>query len=198
MLFENTALDLNLDRATITYYPKFLNTTDSKALFEALLQHTSWREVKITVFGKTYLQPRLTALQAENSNPYSYSNLTMHPVPFCSDVLQIKKKLESFTGLTFTTCLLNLYRDGKDSNGWHADDEKELGSSPIIASVSLGATRTFKLRRKKETKTAKKIDLTSGSLLLMQGKTQTYWQHQIPKTAKPVEPRINLTFRTVL
>jgi alkylated DNA repair dioxygenase AlkB len=105
--------------------------------------------------------------------------------------------VEDSVGTNFTTVLLNLYRDGKDSNGWHADNEKELGQNPIIASVSFGATRTFHLQHNSNKEWKQKIMLEHGSLLLMKGTTQHFWKHQVPKTAKPIGPRINLTFRII-
>jgi alkylated DNA repair dioxygenase AlkB len=112
--------------------------------------------------------------------------------------LDIEQKIEAYTDETFTTVLLNLYRDGQDSNGWHADNEKELGVNPVIASVSLGASRFFHLKHNTDTSQKLKLELTHGSLLLMEGATQHFWKHQIAKTAKAVAPRINLTFRKVL
>ena len=113
-------------------------------------------------------------------------------------LLDIEQKLEAYTNETFTTVLLNLYRDGQDSNGWHADNEKELGVNPVIASVSLGASRFFHLKHNTDKSQKLKLELTHGSLLLMEGTTQHFWKHQIAKTAKAVAPRINLTFRKVL
>ena len=112
-------------------------------------------------------------------------------------LLEIKHKIEEIDNVEFNSCLLNLYRNGKDSNGWHADDEKELGQNPIIGSISLGQERPFYLRYKKDTKLKHKIVLGHGSLLLMKGVTQHHWQHQIPKTTKPIGERINLTFRII-
>ena len=113
-------------------------------------------------------------------------------------LLYIEKKLKEFTNEKFTTVLLNLYRDGNDSNGWHADNEKELGKNPVIASISLGASRFFHLKHNTKTYQKLKIELSHGSLLLMEGTTQHFWKHQVAKTAKIVAPRINLTFRKVL
>ena len=121
----------------------------------------------------------------------------MHPNAFTFALSEIKKKVETIAQVEFTTCLLNLYRNGQDSNGWHADDEKELGKNPIIASVSLGANRVFKFRDKKATSNVLKLLLEHGSLLLMRGATQHNWQHQLPKTSKIAGSRINLTFRVV-
>ncbi len=165
--------------------------------FKTLKNTIVWQQDNITVFGKTYPQPRLTALHGNNGKSYSYSNVTMRPRPFTKELLAIKQKVETMANVAFTTCLLNLYRNGRDSNGWHADDEKELGKNPVIASVSLGAERYFHLRYKKDRSQKQKLLLQHGSLLLMQGETQHYWQHQLPKTAKKIGDRINLTFRVI-
>ncbi len=187
----------DLPDADLIYYPEFYNIEKADFLFKKLLKDTEWRHDKITVFGKTYNQPRLTALYAENEKPYSYSNITMYPKPFSLLLKEIKNDLETISGKEFTTVLLNLYRDGNDSNGWHSDDEKELGNNPAIASLSLGAERMFHLKHKTKTGLKTKIALEHGSLLLMQGPTQHFWKHQLSKTARQVEPRINLTFRLI-
>ncbi len=190
-------INLELPDSDITYYPDFIPPAMAIAYFKALKNNVPWQQDDITVFGKTYAQPRLTALYASNKKAYTYSNITMHPHMFSGELLEIKQKLERDVGIVFTTCLVNRYRDGKDSNGWHADDEKELGQNPIIASISLGEQRYFHLRHKEDKALKHKILLENGSLLLMKGETQHFWQHQIPKTAKRIEERINLTFRII-
>jgi len=190
-------IDLKLPDSEIIYFPKFYDSETASKMFETLLKETSWQQDDIKVFGKTYKQPRLTALYAENEKPYSYSNLTMHPKPFSPLLKEIKKDLEAISGKEFTTVLLNLYRDGNDSNGWHSDDEKELGNNPAIASLSLGAERMFHLNHKTIPNLKTKMALNHGSLLLMQGPTQHFWKHQLAKTARKVGPRINLTFRLI-
>lgn len=192
---ENIKLDL--PDADIFYYPDFLNKSEADRFFAELIQSVQWQHDDITIFGKTYKQPRLTALYGSNGKPYSYSNIVMQPHAFIEPMITIKERIEDIAKIDFTTCLLNLYRDGKDSNGWHADDEKELGQNPIIASVSLGEERYFHLRHKQKKSLKHKLLLQHGSLLLMQGETQHNWQHQIPKTAKKIGQRINLTFRVV-
>lgn len=190
-------IDLKLPDSEIIYFPKFYDSETASKMFETLLKETSWQQDDIKVFGKTYKQPRLTALYAENVKPYSYSNLTMHPKPFSPLLKEIKKDLEAISGKEFTTVLLNLYRDGNDSNCWHSDDEKELGNNPAIASLSLGAERMFHLNHKTIPNLKTKMALNHGSLLLMQGPTQHFWKHQLAKTARKVGPRINLTFRLI-
>ena len=194
-LFSQHPIKLDLPGADVTYYPDFFSPEEAAIYFETLLKETPWQQDDIKVFGKVHPQPRLTALYASNNQPYSYSNISMHPQQFTFALSEIKKRIEAAVLHNFTTCLLNLYRDGKDSNGWHSDDEKELGPNPVIASLSLGATRIFKFREKANTKNVHKIALAPGSLLLMKERTQHLWQHQIPKTSKPTGTRINLTFR---
>ena len=121
----------------------------------------------------------------------------MQPLPFTQILRQLKSELEIFSGEQFNSCLANLYRDGQDSNGWHADDEEELGINPVIASVSLGESRYFHLRHKSDHNKKEKLLLHSGSLLLMKGSTQHNWQHHVPKTKRKIGPRINLTFRYI-
>lgn len=196
-LFSREPQKLKLPGANVTYYPDFLSLEKASLYFKVLHEETPWQQDDIKVFGKVYPQPRLTALYASNNIPYSYSNITMHPLSFTFALSEIKKKIETLVDIEFTTCLLNLYRDGKDSNGWHADDEKELGKNPAIASLSLGASRVFKFRNKKAKSSVHSMSLEHGSLLLMKDATQHNWQHQVPKTSKFVEPRINLTFRAI-
>ena len=196
MLFSDSIL-LNLPNSDISYYPGFFDLKDSNQYFQSLLETISWQQDDINIFGKTYKQPRLTALYANNNEPYSYSNITMIPHKFTKELLNIKVKVESVIDTNFTTCLLNLYRNGQDSNGWHADNEKELGSKPIIASVSFGSERLFKLKHRYDKNLKKNLVLQHGSLLIMQGETQHHWLHQIPKTKKEVGKRINLTFRII-
>lgn len=187
-----------LPDAVIRYYPNFLSNTEADAYFKTLQASTPWRNDPITIFGKTYPQPRMTSLHGHTTDPYGYSGIVMQPNPMNDTLLEIEKKLKSFSDEPFTTVLLNLYRDGKDSNGWHADDEPELGENPVIASVSLGAERYFHLKHKTDKSQRLKFALAHGSLLLMEGSTQHFWKHQVAKTARDVGPRINLTFRKVL
>jgi alkylated DNA repair dioxygenase AlkB len=183
--------------ADVIYYPNFFNTEISNYYFEALLKGIDWKQDTITVFGKKHLQPRLTAFFANNKKPYKYSNIIMHPTIFDNELLEIKNAIENETKIEFTSCLANLYRNGQDSNGWHADNEKELGENPIIASITFGEERFFHFKHKFDNTEKHKLLLEHGSLLLMQGKTQSFWLHQIPKTKKIVGNRINLTFRII-
>ncbi|CAM4186561.1 alpha-ketoglutarate-dependent dioxygenase AlkB [Zobellia roscoffensis] len=190
-------VNLNLPDSNIIYYPNFMDQEEADGYFNVLRKETPWQQDDITVFGKTYAQPRLTALYGNNNRPYSYSKLVMTPHLFTPKLLNIKNKVETIADVEFTTCLLNLYRNGQDSNGWHSDNEKELGENPIIASVTLGQERFFHLKHKSDKNLKQKILLKHGSLLLMKGTTQKHWLHQVPKTAKVIDERINLTFRII-
>ena len=188
---------LNLPDADITYFSDFFNIGTANFYFQHLKEKVPWQQDDIKVFGKVHPQPRLTALYSNNGKPYSYANITMQPRNFTEVLLKIKRQIENHTDVVFTTCLLNRYRDGKDSNGWHADNEKELGRNPVIASVTLGQERYFHLKHRTDKNLKQKLLLEHGSLLLMQGATQHHWLHQVPKTAKTVGERINLTFRVI-
>lgn len=196
MLFKDP-IHLNLEDGEVIYYPECFNKIEANTYFKILLETISWQQDTITLFGKTHLQPRLTALYANNSKSYSYSNITMQPKAFTKELLEIKQHIEAICNANFTTCLVNQYRNGKDSNGWHADNEKELGKRPIIASISFGVNRSFHLKHKTKKESKHKLNLEHGSLLIMKGATQENWLHQIPKTKKEVGERINLTFRII-
>ncbi len=187
----------HLPDAEIRYVPHFLPVSLANTYFDDLFHHIPWRQDPITVFGKTHLQPRLTSLHAHTLDSYSYSGIVMTPQPMTQTLQCIENRIYQLCDESFTTVLLNLYRDGKDSNGWHADDEAELGKNPVIASLSLGAPRFFHLRHNQDPKQRYKLLLEHGSLLLMGGETQHHWKHQVAKTAKKVGPRINLTFRKI-
>lgn len=188
----------NLPDGELLYYPAFLSLSEADKLYQHLYDKTSWQADKITVFGKTYDQPRLTALYAKNPTPYTYSNITMHPSPMSKNLLDLIQKISEVNKHDFNAVLLNLYRDGKDSNGWHADNEAELGQNPVIASISLGEERYFHLKHRTHKEQRLKIKLKHGSLLIMGGAMQHHWLHQIPKTTKNISPRINLTFRKII
>jgi len=178
------------------YTPEFVDQDTALTWFDQLLPSIRWQQDTITVYGKQHLTPRLSCWMGEPWMSYRYSQHTMQPQAWQNLPLTIKHQVERETGESFNSVLINYYRDGRDSNGWHADDEPELGERPIIASVSLGAARDFYLRRKADHSDQRKLSLQSGSLLMMSGDTQTQWQHHVPKRAT-AGPRINLTFRTL-
>lgn len=191
-------IKLDLPDSDISYYPHYFSSEKASDYFKVLKSETDWQQDNITLFGKSYLQPRLTALFGNTIKPYSYSGITMFPKPFTPTLLKIKSKIEVVSETKYNVVLLNLYRHGNDSIGWHSDDEKELGKNPNIASVSFGVERIFHLKHKKDNSLRQRILLTSGSLLLMKGVTQHFWQHQIPKSKKINQVRINLTFRRII
>lgn len=174
----------------------FFDKSTSDNYLQTLLDTIDWKQEKMNMYGKELLFPRLTAWYGDNDKPYSFSGITLKPKQWTKELLEIKSKIETKTDVSFNSVLLNRYRDGNDSISWHTDAEKELGKNPIIASVNFGATREFQLRHI-HTKEKLSIQLSHGSLLIMLGELQHFWQHQIPKTKKPVSERINLTFRVI-
>lgn len=195
-LFPEEKIVFTLPDAEIEYFPSFFSLEESNDLFEKLKSEVHWQQDTITVFGHSHLQPRLTALYGNEGKPYGYSNIVMQPHQWTPLIMYIKNEVEKVCQENFTTVLLNLYRNGQDSNGWHADNEKELGRNPIIASVSFGAERVFQLKHNSQD-IKQNITLEHGSLLIMKGSTQHFWKHQIPKTKKEIGSRINLTFRII-
>lgn len=167
---------------------------DNAAMLRRLLEETDWRAEAITLWGKRMLQPRLSAWYGEAR--YRYSGMTLEPQPFTPLQLEIKQAVEAACGHRFNSVLLNYYRDGQDSMGFHSDDEKELGRNPVIASVSFGAPRTFILKHKHLPRTLK-LALGDGSLLVMAGALQHHWRHGINKDKSASGPRVNLTFRAI-
>ncbi|EQC44051.1 alpha-ketoglutarate-dependent dioxygenase AlkB [Bacteriovorax sp. Seq25_V] len=184
---------INLDGEVI-YYPNFF--TDD--FFEELRKEINWRQDKITLYGKTHDIPRLQAWYGDGEKDYSYSGVKLQNNNFNQVLNIIREKISTGVGLEFNSCLCNLYRDGRDYAAWHSDDEKELGVNPIIASASFGETRKF-IFKHKTNKGVEKVELNveDKSLIIMKGKLQHCWKHQISKTAKKVGQRINLTFRTI-
>lgn len=162
--------------------------------FRLLRQETPWTQGHVTLYGKTHPEPRLTAWYGDH--PYTYSGIKRDPLPWTMRLIALKSLVEVVADHEFNSCLLNFYRDGRDSIGFHSDDEPELGPEPTIASLSLGGTRTFILRHKARAHSDMKLDLGDGDLLVMRGPTQQHWKHGINKVAH-AEPRINLTFRDI-
>jgi alkylated DNA repair dioxygenase AlkB len=168
-------------------------------LLQHLIEETPWRQEQVTVWGKTYDQPRLTAWYGDDAQSYSYSGITLSALPWTPALLAMKEKVETLCQSPFNSVLVNYYRDQRDGMGFHSDDEPELGPAPVIASVTIGAARPFVLKHRYRKDVADlKLVLPSASVLLMKGDTQKYWKHGVPKSTKPCGPRINFTFRNVL
>lgn len=194
---QNPTLDaIPIEDGELYFMPLLPLAQDPDTVMRRLVEETPWRAESITLYGKSMLQPRLSAWHGEPEARYRYSGTTFEPQPFTPLMLEIKHAVESATGLRFNSVLLNYYRDEQDSMGFHSDDERELGRNPAIASVSYGAARTFILKHKKLPKTVK-IALGDGSLLLMAGALQHHWRHGINKEKTPRGPRISLTFRLI-
>ena len=191
-------MKFELANAAIELHEHFFNAQESASIMQALITEIDWQQYQIKIFGKTLDQPRLTAYYGQDHPYYAYSNIKLQPIPFTPILLSIKNKIETLTSHQFNGVLLNYYRNGDDSMGWHADDEKELGTNPVIASLSFGASRNFQLQHSLDKSISKAtIVLNDASLLIMKGVTQHFWKHQIPKQ-KNKGPRINLTFRKII
>ena len=191
-------LPLLLPQADLLFDPTFLPPAEAGALLAQLTAETVWEQRSIRLFGRLVPQPRLTAWYGDPAARYTYSGLAWEPRPWTAALRALRQRVEAATGARYNSVLLNLYRDGRDGMGWHSDDEPELGPAPAIASLSLGATRRFRLRpRAGRPHSPLGLALPGGSLLLMRGPTQQHWQHALPKTARPTGPRLNLTFRWV-
>ena len=181
----------------ISYFPNFLSKVKSDVLYKKLHSDIPWQKYKIKIFGKTYNQPRLTSFHSIGNKNYDYSQIGIKNNLMTKDLKYLLNQIHEKTNYRFNSVLLNLYRDGMDSNGWHSDNEPELGNDPKIASITLGGERFFHIKHKKIKDLRYKILLKHGSLLLMGKKSQTEWVHQIPKTKKKIKPRINLTYRYI-
>ena len=186
---------VELPGAAISYDPDWLGSEAASTLFEALRAALPWERHRITVYGRSLEAPRLSCWIGDAA--YTYSGTRFEPHPWPVALASVRERLEDELHADFNSVLANLYRDGNDRLGFHRDSEPELGPEPLIASVSLGATRRFRLRER-EGRGSYGIDLEHGSLLVMAGATQRHWLHAVPQTARPVGPRINLTFRRVL
>ena len=191
---------IDLPNAAIHYWPNFFSTCNAVNLLKNLIESIPWQQNKIRFYGKESLVPRLESWHGEPGIRYAYSGIEMNAKPWTFELSEIKKAIEKEVSFCFNSVLVNYYRSGKDRVAWHSDDEKELGINPVIASVSLGEERKFKLRHKmyKQNGLKSEIVLQNGSLLLMHGETQHHWMHEIPRTARSIGPRINLTYRNII
>ena len=174
----------------------FYQRSDADQLFQTLRKELAWQQENIIIVGKPVNVPRLVCWYGDPEAVYQYSGVVHEPLPWTADLFRVRQQIEQYCGRYFNSVLANLYRDGSDSMGWHADKEKELGVNPFITSLSLGDERLFKIRHNK-TKQTIDINLQHGDLLLMGGALQHHWRHCVPKTRKEKTPRINLTFRQI-
>lgn len=176
----------------------WLSPSIAELAFSVLHGQISWETHRLRLFGRWVDAPRLSCWIGDPGAVYRYSGRTFAPQPWPHALLPLRQRLREELGVDFNSVLANLYRDGRDAMGWHSDDEPELGPEPVIASLSLGAARRFVLRRRDDHAVKQALVLEPGSLLVMRGASQRDWQHALPRTARPVGPRINLTFRRIV
>ncbi len=186
-----------LPGASLGFWPDWLGADAADRLFDGLIDALPWGVHRIRLFGREVDSPRLSAWIGDPDAVYRYSGTRFAPLPWTGALSAVRLGLQSALGSPFNSVLANLYRDGRDAMGWHSDDEPELGPKPLIASVSLGAPRRFLLKHRENPAMRSTLVLPHGSLLVMSGDTQRLYRHALPRTARPVGPRINLTFRHV-
>lgn len=194
---EAGPLRLELVDGAARCWPAAFAPAEADALFARLRAGIDWRQEEVVIFGERRRVPRLVAWHGDPGAAYTYSGVRHEPEPWTDALLEVRARVEGLSGHGFSAVLLNLYRSGADGMGWHADDEPELGRDPVVASVSLGATRRFRMRHRRRKEQALELQLGHGSLLVMEGATQHHWVHSVPKTARAVGERINLTFRRI-
>lgn len=188
--------NLPLPGAELLWDPAWLAPERADALLAALLRDIGWETHRIRMFGRWLDSPRRSCWIGDAGASYVYSGARFEPRPWPATLSALREPLREATGMVFNSVLANLYRDGRDSMGWHADDEAELGPQPVIASLSLGQVRRFKLKHRQDPACKLDLDLSHGSLLVMRGDTQARYKHALPRSARPMGPRVNLTFRT--
>ena len=188
---------INIPDADLTF-SRIWRESESMDWMERLKKEIEWEQHRIKIFGKWVDCPRLSAWYGDPEALYSYSNLSLTPKAWTPTLLEVRNQLAETIERPFNSVFLNLYRNGKDSMGWHSDDEWEMGLDPVIASISLGSPRKMKFRHRFDSQVSNfALELSQGSLLIMAGTTQKFWQHEIPKTKKSVGERLNLTFRFI-
>jgi len=190
-------MDLHLPDAQVHWHRHWLPATDADALQRTLREDVPWEVHRIRMFGRQVDSPRLSCWMGDPTARYRYSGTNFVPAPWHPALLPLRERLATFCDAPFNSVLLNRYRDGDDGMGWHSDNEPELGPAPMIASLSLGAERRFLLRRREDHARKAEVTLGHGDLLLMGGQTQRHYQHALPKSARPLVERINLTFRWI-
>ena len=194
---SDPSLNLLPGEGIVNYYGKLMSASEANEMAQALLDRIEWRNDEAVIYGKRIITKRKVAWYGEEAFSYTYSNTTKTALPWTPELLFLKNLAEKHSGETYNSCLLNLYHDGSEGMAWHSDGEKDLRKNGAIASLSFGAERKFCFKHKKS---GEKIDvfLEAGSLLVMKGETQTHWLHRLPPTTKVHQPRINLTFRTIV
>lgn len=187
-----------LPGADVWFAPGWVPMKERPRLFAEIMEQARWKQDHLTIQGQSIALPRLTAWHGEPGAAYGYSGINNEPAPWIAPLSELREELIAGLGAAFNSVLINLYRSGADSVSWHADNEAELGSEPVIASLSLGAPRKFSFKHRFDRSLRHDLTLSDGDLLVMKGSTQASWLHQVPKTKAVVGPRINLTFRMVI
>jgi alkylated DNA repair dioxygenase AlkB len=196
-IFGGASRQVLLPANLMEYFPAVFDAMGSTAIINRLATGIAWEQKAITMYGKQMLMPRLMAWYGDAGSSYAFSGTTYIPRPWTQELIAIKQIVDSLAGVTFNSVLLNYYRNGNDSMSWHSDDERELGTNPIIASVSFGQMRRFDIRHKNDHQNKYSVDLENGSVLLMKGDMQHHWEHRIAKSTRPMKERVNLTFRVI-
>ena len=189
---------IELADADLRYFPRWVDADLADGWLSELSTQTPWSQPQIKLYGRSIAVPRLVAWYGDADAHYRYSGFTHEPLAWTPLLADIRQRVQQQVGQRLNGVLLNYYRDGQDAMGWHSDDERELGQQPLVVSLNLGATRRFDFRRKGASRIEYSISLEHGSLLVMSGLTQHYWQHQIARTRKVRAPRLNLTFRQII
>ncbi|WP_017174443.1 alpha-ketoglutarate-dependent dioxygenase AlkB family protein [Xanthomonas phaseoli] len=190
-------IEVALPGAQIRWQRGWLDAAQADALLQTLLAQVRWEVHRIRMFGRVVDSPRLSSWIGDADASYRYSGTRFAPQPWLDALQPARARLQAETGHPFNSVLVNRYRSGSDAMGWHSDDEPELGGQPLIASVSLGATRRFAFKHRDDAALKQTLELGHGDLLVMSGDTQRYYKHALPRTARPVGERINLTFRQI-
>jgi len=188
---------ITMPDADVVFFEDFFSLSEANFLLEELKQEVTWQQEKISLYGREHDIPRLTAWYGNSEKTYTYSGITVTSLAWIDRLLEIKRRIEGVSSFSFNSVLLNRYRTGSDSVSWHADDEPELGQNPVIGSVSFGEARNFQMKHRLLDE-RRNIKLENGSYLLMKGRTQHHWLHQIPKSKRILGERINLTFRYIV
>tara|TARA_B110000858_G_C17810161_1_gene480734 strand:- start:769 stop:1404 length:636 start_codon:yes stop_codon:yes gene_type:complete len=193
------AITHSIGSAELLEYPQIIDPVEATQILETLIADIPWRQERLRIAGKLRAIPRLQCWMGDQASEYGYSGVRLTPCPWHEIVKTLHDRVAELSGSTFNSVLINYYRDGQDSVAWHADNEEELGSTPMIASVSLGAERIFEIKQKHQTPAKKyQLLLRHGSLLIMSGSMQQQCLHQLPKEKGLAESRINLTFRNII
>lgn len=195
--FDEEVLGERLPVDLVEYHAGFIDSTTSQRLLNHFIQTVPWKQSTRLMWGKEVLTPRLTAWFGDNVTYAHTAEGRYVTRPWTKELLALKAMVEPMCGRCFNSVLLNYYRDGNDSVAWHADDEPELGTDPVIASVNFGQVRRFDVRHKQKHQLKYFVDLEHGSLLIMKGNLQHEWEHRVAKSTQPMKARINLTFRLI-